>query len=193
MKHYGITAIQDFNEVKDSAILTSQGKSFKLLCLVSGANHRISRQGNKFGAFTLEDYSGKTELVMFGDDYVRFQTFLTQGQAILICGAFKQRMYKPEYEFKVTSISLAENVKRQLTKQLLLEVDVRNVQKEMIEFFEKNLKTFPGNSSVRFQIVEPKNSLKACLQTNGHGFEMNHEMIEFLEKTPEIEVQVVTG
>jgi DNA polymerase-3 subunit alpha len=193
MKYYGITPIADFNEVKDSPTLSAQGKSFKLLCLVSGANHRISRQGNKFGSYVLEDYSGKTEIVLFGDDYVRFQAFLMQGQAVLICGGFKQRMYKPEYEFKLTSITLAENIKRQLTKQLQLEIDVRNIEDRMVEFFEKNLRTYPGSASVRFSVVEPKNNWKAALQTNGHGFEMNHEMIEFLEKTPEIDVKVVTA
>ncbi|HEU4902440.1 MAG TPA: OB-fold nucleic acid binding domain-containing protein, partial [Flavisolibacter sp.] len=192
MKHYGITPIVDFNEVKDSPTLSAQGKSFKLLCLVSSAAQRISRQGNKFGSYVLEDYSGKTELVLFGDDYVRFQAFLLQGSAVLLCGGFKQRMYKPEYEFKLTSITLAENIKRQLTKQLQLEVDVRNLQRDMIDFFEMNLKAYPGNSSVRFNIVEPKESLKASLQSNGHGFELNHEMVEFLEQKPEIEVKVVT-
>ncbi len=192
MKHYGITSIADFNEVKDSPTLSAQGKSFRLLCLVSVANQRISRQGNKFGSYVLEDYSGKTELVLFGDDFVRFQAFLMQGSAVLVCGAFKQRMYKPEYEFRLTGITLAENVKRQLTRQLQLEVDVRNVQTEMIDFFEKNIKSHPGSSSVRFNIVEPKHALKASLQTNGHGFEMNHEMVDFLEHTPEIEVQVLT-
>ncbi|NTS41235.1 DNA polymerase III subunit alpha [Flavisolibacter sp. BT320] len=192
MRHYGITPLVDFNEVKDSPTLSSQGKSFKLLCLVSQANHRISRQGNKFGSYVLEDYSGKTELVLFGDDFVRFQAFLMQGSAVLLCGGFKQRMYKPEYEFKLTSITLAENIKRQLTKQLQLEVDVRNMERKMIDFFEANLRSFPGNSSVRFNLVEPKNNWKATLQTNGHGFEMNHEMVAFLENTPEIDVRVTT-
>jgi DNA polymerase-3 subunit alpha len=67
------------------------------------------------------------------------------------------------------------------------------VQPEMIQFFEQNLKAYPGSSSVRFNLVEPRESIKACLFSNGHGFEMNHEMIEFLEQTPEIDVQVVTA
>lgn len=193
MKYYGITPIVDFNEVKDSPALSAQGRSFKLLCLVSSANQRISRQGNKFGSYVLEDYSGKTELVLFGDDFVRFQAFLMQGSAVLICGGFKQRMYKPEYEFKITSITLAENIKRQLTKQLQLEIDVRNLQDKVIRFFEQNLQANPGSSSVRFTVVEPKNEWKACLQTNGHGFEMNYEMVSFLEQSPEIEVKVLTA
>ncbi|HZH65021.1 MAG TPA: DNA polymerase III subunit alpha, partial [Flavisolibacter sp.] len=43
IKHYGITSIVDFNEVKDSPHLSGSGKTIKLLCLVSVVNHRISR------------------------------------------------------------------------------------------------------------------------------------------------------
>jgi DNA polymerase-3 subunit alpha len=59
IRHYGITTVQDFNEVKDSQLLASAGKSYKLLALVTQANHRISRQGNKFGSFVVEDYTGR--------------------------------------------------------------------------------------------------------------------------------------
>ncbi|MES2882574.1 MAG: DNA polymerase III subunit alpha, partial [Bacteroidota bacterium] len=45
MQHYGITTVQDFNEIKESQLLAGAGKTYKLLCLVSGVNHRISRQG----------------------------------------------------------------------------------------------------------------------------------------------------
>lgn len=190
MKHYGITAIQEFNEVKESQTLASSGKSYKLLALVSVANHRISRQGNKFGSFTLEDYSGKTEIVLFGDDYVRYNQYLQQGQAIFITGSFRQRFNKSEYEFKIATVALAENVKRQLTKQLQLEMDVRNVQKETVDFLADNIRKYPGNSSLRVIVSEPKNNLKANLVTLDSGFEMNLDLIHFLENKPEIDVQV---
>lgn len=190
IKHYGITPIQEFNDVKESQILASSGKSYKLLALVSVANHRISRQGNKFGSFVLEDYSGKTEIVLFGDDYVRYNAYLQQGQAIFITGSFKQRFNKSEYEFKMATVALAENVKRQLTKQLQLEMDVRTIQKETIAFLEDNMKKYPGKSSLRVIVSEPKNNLKANLVTLDNGFEMNVDLIQFLENKPEIDVQV---
>ncbi len=190
-KHFGITNIQDFNEVKESQLLASAAKSFKLLCLVSVANQRISRQGNKFGSYILEDYSGKTEVVLFGDDYIKFSSYLDQGQAVLICGAFRQRPYKDEYEFKFSSINLAENAKSQLTKQLCLNIDARNVTMEIVDFLDENIKTHPGSSILKIAVVEPKNALKAGFKTLGSGFEMNYELIDFLETRPEIEVQVV--
>lgn len=192
IKHYGITRIQEFNEIKESQTLAGSGKSYKLLALVSVANHRISRQGNKFGSFTLEDYSGKTELVLFGDDYVKYNAYLQQGHAVFITGSFRQRFNKSEFEFRVSTIALAENVKR-MTKQLQLEVDVRNVKKDTIDFLQDNMKKYPGKSNLRIVVSEPKNNLKANLITLDNGFEMNTDLIHFLENKPEIDVQVVTA
>lgn len=190
IKHYGITTIQDFNEVKESQTLAASGKTYKLLALVSVANHRISRQGNKFGSFNLEDYSGKTEIVLFGDDYIQYNQYLQQGQAVLLTGSFKQRFNKSKYEFKVSSIALAENVKRQLTKQIQLEIDVRNLGREIVYFLSENMKKHPGKSSLRVIVSEPKEKLKANLVTLDNGLEVNNDLIHFLEDKPEIDVQV---
>jgi DNA polymerase-3 subunit alpha len=154
------------------------------------ANQRISRQGNKFGSYVMEDYTGKTEIVLFGDDYVRFNAYLQQGQAIMLTGSFKQRYNKGEYEFKISSIALAENVKRQLTKQLQLEMDVRNVQTDVVEFLEKNIQNYPGKSNLRITLSDPKNNLKINLVSMEQGIEINYDLIEFLENRPEIDVQV---
>jgi DNA polymerase III subunit alpha len=81
-------------------------------------------------------------------------------------------------------------VKRQLTKQLQLEMDVRTIQKETVDFLVDNVRKYPGNSSLRVIISEPKNNLKANLVTLDSGFELNVDLIHFLENKPEIDVQV---
>jgi DNA polymerase-3 subunit alpha len=193
-KHYDITPLQDFNDIKDSgATGININKTYRLLCLVADANHRVSKQGNKFGAFTVEDYTGRTEIMLWGDDYVRYHTYLQQGQALLICGNFRLRYNKAEYEFKVTSIALAENIKRMLTKQLQLEMDPRVVKKETVDFLEKNLKSYPGKAGFKVIVSEPKNNWRVNLVTIDNGFEMNNDMISFLEETPEIDIHVISA
>ena len=59
-------------------------------------------------------------------------------------------------------------------------------------FFEKNIKSNPGRSALRFSLSEPRQNLKICLMSMDSGFEMNEEMIEFLEQHPAMEVQVTT-
>jgi DNA polymerase-3 subunit alpha len=167
IRHYGIGTIADFNEVKESNLPQYAGKSFKLLCLVSGAAHRVSRQGNKFGVMTVEDYSGKTEIALFGENYVRFNNYLLQGQTILICGTFKMHNYRPELEFGISSMSLAETVKTSLTKQLCLEVDPRHIQPEMIQFLEANIKAHPGKSGCALLLTNPNQRFKNSLDDAG--------------------------
>ncbi|HKB44218.1 MAG TPA: OB-fold nucleic acid binding domain-containing protein, partial [Chitinophagaceae bacterium] len=193
MKHYGVTNIADFNEFKDAIRMqTNPGRMFRLIGLVADAQHKISRQGNKYGNFVIEDYSGKTELILFSEDYLKFTPFLQNTHTVFITGFFKPRYNREEFEFKVLSISLVETIKRNLTKQVTIEVNPKDINEDMIRFMEKNIKSFPGKSSLKFTLTEPRNKTKISLITMDNGFEMNDELVHFLEAKPELEVQVLT-
>jgi DNA polymerase III subunit alpha len=194
MKHYGVTSIADFIEFKETVRMhPNPGRTFRVLGLVADAQHKIARSGNKYGNFVLEDYTGKTEIVLFSEDYLRISPFLQQGTSVFITGYFKQRFNKEEFEFKISTVSLAETLKKNLTKQVNIEVHPQHLSKDMIAFIEKNMKHHPGQSALRFILTEPKNNMRISLVTSGKGFEMNEEMIHFLEEKPELEVQVLTN
>ncbi len=193
IKHYGITPLQEFNEIKEALnLFPHTNRLFRLIGLVTKMEHRVSKKGNKWGSFSIEDYSGKSDMVLFGDDYVRFTPFLEMGSALFITGNFKQRYNNAEYEFKVTGINTIDNIKRNLTRQLSIEVNPKNISSEMISFMEDNVKKFPGRSMLKFNLLEPKTNLKISLITLDNGFEMNDELVDFLDGNPELEVQVTT-
>jgi DNA polymerase-3 subunit alpha len=194
LKHYGITPAAEFNEFRETVALQSgAGRNFRLAGLVTAADHKISRKGNKYGSFTIEDYSGKTDLVLWSDDYVKFTPFLQVGASLFINGYFRQRYNTAEYEFKVTGITMVETIKRNLTKQLTVDVHPKNISREMVSFFEENVKKFPGRSLLRINLSEPRENLKISLVTMDSGFEMNDELIDFLENNPELDVQVISN
>ena len=194
MKHYGVTTLSDFNEFKDSIRMQSNpGRPFRIVGLVADAQHRIARSGNKFGIFVIEDYSGKTEIALFSEDYMRLTPILQPGSTVLIHGHFKPRYNKEEFEFKLTAVSLAESMKKTMTKQVTIEAHPGVISAEMVRFIEKNMHDFPGKSTLRINLSEPRNKMKISLVTMSGGFEMNEEMIRFLEEKPELEVQVLTS
>jgi DNA polymerase-3 subunit alpha len=193
MRHYGITTIADFNEFKE--IISKQanpGRHFRLLGLVTEAQHKISRQGNKYGNFVIEDYSGKTDIVLWSDDYAKFSPFLLQGSTVFLTGFFRQRYNRPEFEFKCTSVSMAETLKRNLTKQVHIEMHPKDVTKDVLDFIDKNVHNHPGKATLKFTMSEPKSNWRISLLTLDNGFEMNDELTEFLEDKPQFEVQVTT-
>jgi DNA polymerase-3 subunit alpha len=194
MRHYGITPIADFNEFKEAIRMhPNPNRMFRIMGLVAEAQHKIAKSGNKYGNFVIEDYSGKAEIILFSEDYLRLTPFLQQGSSVYLTGYFKQRYNKEEFEFKVMTVSLAETMKRILTKQVNIEVQPKDINQEMIGFIENNMKNHRGESTLRFILKEPRNNLKISLVTAGNGFEMNEEMIHYLEQKPELEVQVLTN
>lgn len=194
IEHYGITRLADFNEIKESVSLQANpGKNFRVAGLVTDAQHRVTRTGKQFGSFVLEDYTGKSEFLLWSEDYARFSNYLEKGKNLFMTGSFRQRFNKSEFEFKVDKIMLLESIKQQLTRQVVIEIDARHVNEELVSFLEKNVKKYPGRSSIRFNISEPRSNYRVSMFSMENGFEMNDEMAEFLKGKPEMEVQIVTN
>lgn len=194
IRHYGLTTMAEFNELKDTLTpQTNSGRQIRLAGLIIDAQHRVSRQGKNFGSITLEDYSGKSEFMLWSEDYNRFRTYMEKGTNLFVTGVFRQRFNKPELEFKIERIMLLESIKQQLTKQVIVDIEARHVSENMVRFFERNVKSFPGRAGLKFNISEPKSRLRVSMLTLDGGFEMNDEMAGFLSDNPEFEVHVVSS
>mgnify|MGYP000911881944 FL=1 len=189
MEHYGIAKIAFLNEYREEKEKVNANAVFKIMGLVSNAQHRIAKSGNKFGTFVVEDYSGKMELVLFSEDYMRYSSILQLGATVYMTGFFKQR-YNGEVEFKIISVSLAESVKRNLTKKLCIHLPAADITEDMIQFVQKNLKSHKGYATLFIGINDPTSDLQVDLFTSGKGFELNSEMIEYLGKQPNWKVKV---
>lgn len=193
LKHYEITGIADFNETKDSISLTpnAAGKMIRLAGLVTDVQHRVTKTGKNFGSFTIEDFSGKTEFTLWSEDYVKFQNYLEKGQNILFNGFFRNRYNQPNvYEFKINNMSLLETAKQLLTRNIEISLHPGAITQELVEFMELNLKSFPGKSTLKFNVIEPKESLRISMFTIERGFQMNEEMADYLMNNPDIDVRV---
>jgi len=192
LKYYGITRINDFNEIKETLQMQSNpGKSHRVAGLVIDVQHRVTKTGKNFGSFSIEDFTGKTEFILWSEDYIKFQNYLEKGQNVLLNGFFRPRYNRPdEFDFKVTSMSLLETVKQTLTRSIEINIHPASITPDFVGFVDKNVRRFPGKSSLRFNIYEPKENLKVSMYTMEKGFQMNEEMAEFLMDNPDVEVHV---
>lgn len=193
IEHYGITKLSEFNEIKEAIHLLGSGKIYKLAGLVVDAQHRVTKTGRQFGSFYIEDYSGKSEFMLWGDDYTRYSSFLEKGKNLYLTGTFKLRFNKTEYEFKVERITMLENIKQQLTKQVILDLEAFQVNEQLLTFIHQNVKKHPGKMGLKFNISEPRMNAKVCLFSRESGFEMNDEMAAWLHENGDIGVQVLTA
>ena len=194
MKHYNISKLADYNEFKTAVNTHSNpGRQFRLAGLVVDAQQRLTKTGKNFAILSIEDYSGKSEFMLWSEDYVKYINYLEKGLIVLIEGGFKTRYNIEQYEFKLSKIHLLETVKPALTKQVIVEVQPQFISPQFVNFIENNVKEHPGKTSLKFNIVDIRNNYKVGMYSLESGFTMNDDMAIFLNENKDIEVNVITG
>jgi DNA polymerase-3 subunit alpha len=193
MKHYNIAPLDEYNIVKNNTENKPTGQTFRLAGLVIDAQHRISKNGKSFGVMHLEDFSGKAEFMLWGEDYVRYSNYLEKGRIIMVEGNFKQRFNTDQYEFKFSRMHLLDSVKPSLTKQVIIGTAPEYIDATFVSFMEENVKKYPGNTSLKFNISSPALDQSLSMSTLEKGFTMNDEMAEFLNHNKQFQVTVLTG
>ncbi len=194
MKHYNITPLADYNEFK-AAVTTHANPSvqFRLAGLVVDAQHRLTKTGKNFGVLTIEDYSGKSEFMLWSEDYVKYTNYLEKGMIVMVEGSFRQRYNSDQYDFKLAKLHLLDTVKPNLTKQVVIDVEPQFVNEEMVNFIDKNIKANPGKTSIKFNIIDTRHKFKVGMYSLERSLTMNDELAIFLNENKDIDVSVVTA
>ena len=88
---------------------------------------------------------------------------------------------------------MLENIKQQLTKLLVLDLEARQINEQLLTFLQENVKKHPGRSGLKLNISAPRLNARVSLFTRENGFEMNDEMAAWLIENGDISVQVLTA
>ena len=191
LTHYNTSSIADFLEFRSQiAQQSNPSRPFRFLALVTDAQHRIAKNGNKYGSFVVEDYSGKFDFPLFSEDYLRFTPLLQTGTIVLLSGFLKQRFNRAEYEFKLQQVMLGESVKKSLTKELTIVAHPGSLKAEWIDFLQKNRKKHPGKTALVFHLVDLEAKQQVTLRTLEKPLEMNDELVQFLQERQEWQIRV---
>jgi DNA polymerase-3 subunit alpha len=94
---------------------------------------------------------------------------------------FRKQYNKDEYHLKITSVMLAETIKKTLTRQLTIHLQPEHIDSEMLRFVENNLKKNKGKTSFKIMLTDSRQRLKINLVTTGTGIELNDDLILYLE------------
>lgn len=193
MKFYNITSLADFVEFKaEIQVNPNPARQFRVAGLVIDAQHRFTKTGKNFGILTLEDYSGKSEFMLWSEDYAKYTHYLEKGLILMVEGGFKTRYNSDQYEFKLSKLHLLETVKITLTKQVSLELQPQFINAAFINFIETNIKSNPGKAILKFNITDIRNNVKLALYNIEKGFTMNDDMAVFLQENLDVDVNVAT-
>ncbi|WP_346317757.1 DNA polymerase III subunit alpha [Chitinophaga sp. YIM B06452] len=198
MKHYHMNTLAEVTEYQNLISTPSdnnkgKAKDFRMAVYVSGAVERISRNNKQFGIMTLEDYTGKFEFALWSEDFLKFATHFKTGLCLYVNGGFKPRRFNDnEYEFKINSMQLLQEVKRTQTRKVGLITMPQFITPEVIDFLSDNIQKNPGKAEIYCQLIDRDEELMVKLHTFTKHVEMNDELAQFLNSQPDIDVYIDT-
>ncbi len=197
-KYYRMNTLAEVTEYQNQISGASdnnkgKAKDFRMAVYVSGAVERISRNNKQFGIMTLEDYTGKFEFALWSEDFLKFSTHFKTGLCLYVHGGFKPRRFNEnEYEFRVNSMQLLQEVKRTHTRKIGLITMPQFITPQVIDFLSENIQKNPGKAEIYCQLIDRDEELMVKMHTFTKHVEMNDELAQFLESQPDIDVYIDT-
>lgn len=180
-------------DLKDLASL--QGKAVKIGGMVTSFRHGTSKAGNPYGVFTLEDYAGAYEFVLFGKNYIEFSKYMIKDLYLLIHVVVQEknsdyRYNKPttdpnvpkELELKIQKIEVFSEVKDKLVNSIILTIRLQQLTDELAIELTDRLLADKGNINLYFNIVDEYSPNKVVLFSRQHRVRMNKDLYHYLKQ-----------
>jgi DNA polymerase-3 subunit alpha len=174
-------------------ILKNKGKEMAIGAMVTMVNHRVSKNGKPFGNFIIEDYDDSYEMVLFGEDYLKFKMWLNPGEFLYIRGKLQDRYNQPgNTEFKISQIQLLSELRDKLLRNLTLKISIDKIDSAWIEKLDETILSDAGTSKgkcvLKIKIFDPFDE-KICVDLPSKKYRINpdNDLLNSLKKLAEIE------
>ena len=146
-------------------IAQHEDKPMLLGGIVVSAEDKISKKGNPYGRYEIEDYTSSYQFSLFGSNYQQYSGLLKKDVPVLIACTIQQKgkgmkYFKPqpadkaEYEFSVQKVELLSDAKRRHTDHLQLEVPLELVQPDLVEGLAEICDAHPGGVPIHIVVFD---------------------------------------
>jgi DNA polymerase-3 subunit alpha len=167
-----------------------QNKEMHFSGVVIDVEHRETQKGKKFGVLHLEDFYGGYRFFIFGDDYIKFKSFLTPSWLIYLSGRVKKKFYNDDLEFKISSISLLSELVDSEIRDVVLRIKLDSISEEMIEktvgIIEKN----KGKHSLILNVINQNQNYDIDLLSRKNKVDINKEFIKEINNLDVVKLSI---
>ena len=159
-----------------------RNQKVKLAAFVVSAQQRIAQNGNAWGFFTIEDYSGSHEFRLFKENYARFAPILQPGASVFIEGEMRTRFNSDEYELNIKDIRFLGGLSEDMTESITIQVPIEKITEGMIANFDNLCKKHKGKHKLKVNFIDSKNRQTLNLFSAEKKVHVDTEFIAAIEK-----------
>lgn len=161
--------------------------------LITDAEHRVSRKGNKFGKFIIEDYNDAATVLLFGEKYLEFGKYVNLDEYVFIRGRIQMRKWgNQEPVFEISQMELLSEIRNKMTKGIELEVEANDVSDELIDDIGHLFQEHQGAYNVKFRLVDSIEDVKLDMPSRGVRIDLSDEFLAEIKKYEAIKLSLAT-
>ena len=171
----------------------AKGRELRLGGIVSSVQHRVSKKGNPFGQFVLEDFNDNYTFYLFGQDYIKFKPLLESGWFLYLSGSVQPRWNSEELEFKIHNIEHLSEIRERMTKGLELQLRLDYISDQIIEEIEQFSSENPGKNQLKLNVIGTFEDRMISLEmmSRKYAIDINESFLKKLERWDEIDYKVI--
>ncbi len=153
---------------------------------------RTSKNGRPFGLFTIEDFVDSLDLAMFGEEYLKFRHLLGIGNFVYIEGQVTERYKQPGvWELRPYSIQLLTEIREKMSKGILLQVQLHDINEDLVSKLEHLSQDYPGNCQLKLNVADIQDNIAVELLSRKFQVKPQDELMKELDSIPEISYKIL--
>ena len=187
LEHVCTTHLDELNE----QLTSLANRDITLGGIVTGLREGYTKKGNPFGIAKIEDYSGATELPLFGQDWIDWGRYMQQGCFLFIHAKVQPKQWRQdELEVKINKIELLPDVKDKLIEKITISTTLDALDETMLTEMTSLINGHPGNAELHFHIKDIESQMQANLMSKTIKITVGKELIQYLKNNPTLEFSI---
>jgi DNA polymerase III subunit alpha len=160
-------------------------RDFTVAGMVNQAASRTTKTGRQMGSFVLEDKEGTLEIVLFGEDYLKYSHFLVDDQLLFVRG----RVQKPSwgskdgpvrYVIQVMEMKLLADV-LSTAQKMEISLDLHQLTPAKLSEMHDLFSAYSGDKRVTFRIQEGEQGVRILGRSRNLRVRLERPLLEALE------------
>ncbi len=137
--------------------------------MITSVQQRVSKTGNQYASFILEDFSDSKLFFLFSEDFLRFKHLLVEGFNVLVKIRVQiRRTGQEQLDFKVMDVGLLNEAVQKLTGSITLSIDLDRISPGLADQLKRMFKKMPGNCAVRILVTDRDEKTMISMHTRNN-------------------------
>jgi DNA polymerase-3 subunit alpha len=179
--NHGLRTIKDY-----TAAIPEEGKEIIFGGMVTKYFEAPTKNGGNYAKITLEDYTGSTEVRLFGQKYIDFSKYGKEGTPIMVTVTAERRFKNNPVQFEVTRIQLLNDVKGRLISGVTLSIARDELKPAVTDLLKEQFNspnTDAAKGILNLRIYDP-DANRWLRMTSSRRIPLDRKLVNILDSLP---------